>query len=104
MLPLTETEPQDSEDKDLEKKPIESKQDTQPGPFDARSNPDGGWQAWLVVLGGFCCLFCSFGWINCMLNVFTCVSHVVADHPLQASESSKIITRTTSSVTTLRAL
>lgn len=28
--------------------------------------PDGGLEAWLVVLGGFCCLFCSFGWINCI--------------------------------------
>jgi hypothetical protein len=28
-------------------------------------HPDGGLQAWAVVLGGFCCLFCSFGWTNC---------------------------------------
>lgn len=28
--------------------------------------PDGGLQAWLVVLGGFCIVFASFGWINCM--------------------------------------
>ncbi|KAL3426234.1 monocarboxylate permease-like protein [Phlyctema vagabunda] len=28
--------------------------------------PDGGLEAWLVVLGGWCCLFCSFGWINCI--------------------------------------
>ena len=34
-----------------------------PGAF-----PDGGTSAWLVVLGGFCCLFCSFGWINCMAS------------------------------------
>jgi hypothetical protein len=27
--------------------------------------PDGGLQAWLVVLGGFCMVFASFGWINC---------------------------------------
>lgn len=27
--------------------------------------PDGGAQAWLVVLGAFCGLFVSFGWINC---------------------------------------
>lgn len=31
-----------------------------PGDF-----PDGGRQAWLTVLGGWCCLFCSFGWVNC---------------------------------------
>lgn len=28
--------------------------------------PDGGLQAWLVVVGAFCSLFVSFGWINCM--------------------------------------
>ncbi|KAH5760898.1 hypothetical protein HBI16_185250 [Parastagonospora nodorum] len=28
--------------------------------------PDGGLQAWLVVLGGFCTVFASFGWINCI--------------------------------------
>lgn len=27
--------------------------------------PDGGLQAWLVVIGGFCLVFASFGWINC---------------------------------------
>jgi MFS family permease len=28
--------------------------------------PDGGLEACLVVLGGWFCLFCSFGWINCI--------------------------------------
>ncbi|KAJ5662477.1 MFS transporter asaE [Penicillium maclennaniae] len=28
--------------------------------------PDGGAQAWLVVVGAFCGLFVSFGWINCI--------------------------------------
>jgi len=28
--------------------------------------PDGGLEAWLVVFGGWCCLFCSFGWVNCI--------------------------------------
>lgn len=37
-----------------------------PGAFDPRQNPDGGTKAWLCVLGGFCTLFCSFGWINCI--------------------------------------
>jgi len=27
--------------------------------------PDGGREAWMVVLGGFCTVFSSFGWINC---------------------------------------
>ncbi|KIN01011.1 hypothetical protein OIDMADRAFT_122536 [Oidiodendron maius Zn] len=28
--------------------------------------PDGGLEANLALLGGWCCLFCSFGWINCI--------------------------------------
>ncbi|RMZ76239.1 hypothetical protein DV738_g5040, partial [Chaetothyriales sp. CBS 135597] len=32
----------------------------------ANDFPDGGARAWLVVAGGWCCLFCSFGWIMCM--------------------------------------
>ncbi|OAK93457.1 monocarboxylate permease-like protein [Phaeosphaeriaceae sp. SRC1lsM3a] len=28
--------------------------------------PNGGLQAWLAVLGGFCVTFASFGWINCI--------------------------------------
>lgn len=28
--------------------------------------PDGGLEAYLVVLGGWFCLFVSFGWINCI--------------------------------------
>ena len=30
--------------------------------------PDGGWEAWLVVAGGFCTIFASFGWINCQCD------------------------------------
>lgn len=35
--------------------------------------PDGGLAAWSVVLGSWCVLFCSFGWINCefLLVVYT---------------------------------
>ena len=29
--------------------------------------PDRGLLAWKVVLGGFCCMFCTFGWMNCKL-------------------------------------
>lgn len=36
-----------------------------PRAHDPKSFPDGGWEAWLVVSGAFCVLFCSFGWINC---------------------------------------
>lgn len=44
---------------DLEEVPLK------PGAHDAKSFPDGGWEAWLVVSGAFCVMFCSFGWINC---------------------------------------
>lgn len=26
--------------------------------------PDGGSEAWMVVLGAWCCSFCCYGWIN----------------------------------------
>ena len=32
----------------------------------ANKAPDGGLTAWLVILGSWCVLFCSFGWINSM--------------------------------------
>ncbi len=38
-------------------------------PFHPSQFPDGGRDAYLCLLGGFCCLFCSFGWLNC-LGVF----------------------------------
>ena len=28
--------------------------------------PDGGFDAWFAVAGGFCMIFVSFGWINCV--------------------------------------
>lgn len=37
-----------------------------PGGVHPADFPDGGWEACLVVLGGWLCLFCSFGWINCI--------------------------------------
>ncbi|KAK0383945.1 hypothetical protein NLU13_8036 [Sarocladium strictum] len=33
---------------------------------DPAAFPDGGLQAWLVVMGGFFAVFASFGWINCI--------------------------------------
>lgn len=33
---------------------------------DPSSFPDGGAKAWLTVAGSACCLFVSFGWINCV--------------------------------------
>lgn len=34
----------------------------------ADAAPDGGLTAWLVVLGGWCVAFCSFGWVNSTWN------------------------------------
>ena len=74
---LDEEKPREH-DIDVEKRPV-----TEPGnqptgpaaapeavdPFHPSQFPDGGKDAWLCLLGGFCCLFCSFGWLNC-LGVF----------------------------------
>ncbi|KAF2424426.1 monocarboxylate permease-like protein [Tothia fuscella] len=45
---------------DLEKhtSPINKAKDNGP--------PDGGFEAWMVILGAFCTVFASFGWINCI--------------------------------------
>ena len=37
-----------------------------PGGVNPADFPDGGLQAWLVVFGGWCCLFCTFGLVNCV--------------------------------------
>lgn len=58
----------ETKETDPEKSPVE------PPPLnpmmDPSSFPDGGWEAWLVVLGSFCNMFVSFGWINCMWIFF----------------------------------
>ncbi|KAJ5987253.1 monocarboxylate transporter [Penicillium sp. IBT 35674x] len=46
----------------IEKKPIDAEAPKQFWGHDAA--PDGGAKAWLVVLGAWCALFCTFGWIN----------------------------------------
>ena len=57
---------------DLERKTLTDNEDgrspaksVQVNPWDPSQFPDGGLAAWLVVAGAFCCVFCSFGWINC---------------------------------------
>lgn len=36
-----------------------------PGPAESTHRaPDGGTAAWLVILGNWCTMFCSFGWVN----------------------------------------
>ncbi|KAL2863151.1 putative MFS monocarboxylate transporter (Mct) [Aspergillus lucknowensis] len=51
---------------DLEKPAPQEEPAPESMPWHPSQYPDGGLQAWLVVAGAFCCLFCSFGWINCI--------------------------------------
>ena len=74
ILPETADEPQDV---DLEKAQPGEKPKA-PAAFDPSSFPDGGMEAWLAVSGAFCCLFCSFGWINGNTTPHS-ISRMVAD-------------------------
>ena len=56
-----QSDEKDDDAKDIEKVPSKG---ATAGMIDPSSFPDGGTTAWLVVFGGFCSLFCSFGWIN----------------------------------------
>ncbi|KAE8163631.1 major facilitator superfamily domain-containing protein [Aspergillus tamarii] len=61
--PPTILEDESSKTRDPEK----SGATTQAAPAKAPdAPPDGGLKAWMVVLGAFCGLFVSFGWINCI--------------------------------------
>jgi MFS family permease len=59
-------EPEAAAEADLEKAGVIPKSVVPPGGVNPADFPDGGTEAWLVVLGGWCCLFVSFGWINCI--------------------------------------
>jgi hypothetical protein len=58
-------------DMDIEKsEPLDGNNDTEkndvfPPGQDPSVFPDGGFDAWFAVAGGFCTIFASFGWINC---------------------------------------
>jgi MFS family permease len=69
-LPVREKE-LDLEQSPATEKPAEPTQPSQSpvNPYHPSQFPDGGKNAYLCLLGGFCCLFCSFGWLNC-LGVF----------------------------------
>ena len=49
---------------DVELQPVQEQRDPRPKILDPSQFPDGGFEAWLCVGGGFCCAFCSFGWAN----------------------------------------
>lgn len=51
---------------DLEKAGVIPKSTPTPGGVNPADFPDGGLEACLVILGGWLCLFCSFGWVNCI--------------------------------------
>ncbi len=63
-------------DSEIEQGNEEKPEAPAPSPWDPRSNPDGGTKAWLCVLGGFCTLFCSFGWINCEYRCLISIQHM----------------------------
>lgn len=65
----SETANQPSDVSDLEHGPkVEAKPAAAPPAPGGWGNdcPDGGLEAWLVVFGGWCALFCTFGLINCV--------------------------------------
>ncbi|KAL5090228.1 hypothetical protein Trisim1_004748 [Trichoderma cf. simile WF8] len=51
---------------DVEKAPSQQQPQGASAEPDFGPPPDGGLEAWMVVLGGFCTVFASFGWINCI--------------------------------------
>jgi MFS family permease len=67
--PLSDIEQSAFEDKHVKPSQIPQEAPSAVSPFHPSQFPDGGMQAYLCLLGGFCCLFCSFGWLNC-LGVF----------------------------------
>lgn len=60
----SQLEPSFAKDVDAEKQSNESDQNQAWKP--ANEAPDGGLTAWLVLVGAWCVLFCTFGWINSM--------------------------------------
>jgi hypothetical protein len=67
-------EPEVEAQADLEKGGVVPKSAPVAGGVNPADFPDGGLEACLVVLGGWFCLFCSFGWINC-IGKSICFSH-----------------------------
>lgn len=70
------SEPEDVAEADIEKGAKDQADEKKDGPhaggpppgsgFHPSDFPDGGFQAWLVVFGGWCGLFSTFGFVNCI--------------------------------------
>lgn len=62
--PMAQPRPSTSKSLDVSDDAIEAKADNR-----INDIPDGGWRAWSVVFGSWCCTFLISGWINA-LGVF----------------------------------
>ncbi|KAE8154625.1 MFS general substrate transporter [Aspergillus avenaceus] len=60
--PITANQPK--KDSTPEESSTDKEKEGQEWKHTADDPPDGGTAAWLVVLGGWCVMFCSFGWIS----------------------------------------
>ena len=61
---MSTTAPTSEPASDAEKPPLQPQDAPAVSPMHPSQFPEGGRRAWLTILGGFCCLFVSFGWIN----------------------------------------
>ena len=75
IMPETADEPAEE---DLEQG-TKDQAPSKPSMTDPSQFPDGGWEACLVVLGSFCAVFCSFGWINCTFYTLPIAPEAFAD-------------------------
>ncbi|KAI1210267.1 MFS general substrate transporter [Annulohypoxylon truncatum] len=79
-------EPENVIEADMEKGGVVPLPPSGPPGFNPADFPDGGIVAWLVVAGGFCALFSTFGLVNCV-GVF--VNYYV-EHPLSNYSESTV--------------
>lgn len=84
-------EPENVAEADIERKKADASADATAGPppgsgWHPSDFPDGGLQAWLVVFGGWCGLFCTFGFVSC-IGVF---QNYYESGPLAAYSSSTV--------------
>ncbi|KAI1321419.1 monocarboxylate permease-like protein [Xylariaceae sp. FL0255] len=75
---------------DIEKSDVDNEAPPESPPFAPGYHPsdfpDGGTEAWLCVVGGALCLFCSFGFVNCA-GIFV---QYYLDGPLSSYSSSTV--------------